>query len=264
MGRNESSVVALLFFIAIFLGSAFIVYILKATGLKDIHEAYLVPYWLAIIYMFVKIEEEKFEKYGFTFSVKIECVAFSATLGFILVLLALSLGVYLGIYTVNIAKDFNVTYLIIYFILILISSFGEEAVFRGYLLFKLSEALGIKTSMFIIALLFSLLHFSNPGYNILSFIQLFFGSISLSMMIVYGGSVVYPTMFHVFWNYAQTLLGFPVSGHKYEYSVIMLNYNISDSVITGGSFGLEGSVLGVTVTLLGLVLVGTFFSRCSK
>ena len=264
MDRSKNTVVSLLFFIITFLGSAIIVHVLKTMGLREIHEAYLVPYWLITIYVFIKAERRNFREYGFSFTIKASYAIFSAFLGLILVLLALALGVHLGAYRVHMAKNLYVTSLITYFVLVFISSFGEEAIFRGYLLFKLSESLGVRTSVLIISLLFSLLHISNPGYNVFSFIQLFFGSILLSIMVIYGCSIVYPALYHAFWNYTQVLLGFPVSGHEYEHSIIILDYNMSDSIITGGGFGLEGSVLGVMVTLLGLIITKMIFTKCSE
>ena len=77
-------------------------------------------------------------------------------------------------------------------------------------------------------------------------------------MVVYGGSIVYPVLYHAFWNYTQVLLGFPVSGHEYEHSILTLNYNVSNDIITGGEFGLEGSVLGIVATLLGLIVTKKF------
>ena len=264
MDKSKSAVVSLFFFIVTFLGSALIVHILKIIGLEEIYEAYLVPYWLTVIYVFIKVEGRKIDEYGFSSSIKVSYVVFSAFLGLALIFFALTLGIYLRIYRVIMVSDFYVASLIMYFIIIFISSFGEEAIFRGYLLFKLSESLGIRTSILIISLLFSLLHISNPGYNIISFIQLFLASILLSIMVVYGGSIVYPTLYHAFWNYAQVLLGFPVSGHKYEHSVFTLNYNVSNDIITGGVFGLEGSILGIVATLLGLIVTKEFFIKCSK
>jgi len=256
--KSESTVVSLFFFIVTFLGSALIVHILKIIGLEEIYEAYLVPYWLTVIYVFVKAEGRKFEEYGFSTSIKIPYAIFSAFLAFALIFLALTLGTCLRIYKVSMVSNFHVASLIMYFIIILISSLGEEAIFRGYLLFKLSESLGIRASTLIVSLLFSLLHFSNPGYNVISFIQLFLAGILLSIMVVYGGSIVYPVLYHAFWNYTQVLLGFPVSGHEYDHSILTLNYNVSNDIITGGEFGLEGSVLGIVATLLGLIVTKKF------
>jgi len=264
VNKDENVIISLLFFIVTFLGSALIVYVLKIIGLEEVYEAYLVPYWLIVIYIFIKIEGRKFGEYGFSLSIKVPYATFSAFLGFVLIFLALTSGMCLRIYEVYVVSDFYVASLITYFVIIFISSLGEEAVFRGYLLFKLSESLGMRASILIVSLLFFLLHISNPGYNVISFIQLFLASILLSVMVVYGGNIVYPVLYHAFWNYAQVILGFPVSGHEYEHSIFKLNYNVPNDVVTGGEFGLEGSVLGLMVTFLGLIITKKFFLKRSK
>jgi len=263
VNKGEEVFYTTLFFIAVFLGSALIVYFLKTfSSLREIHEAYLVPYWLLIIYLFIKIRGINFRDYGFTLTrVSTNLTIYSLTLGLGLVILALTLGLACGIYNITYLSRICLECTIFHFSLIAIASFGEEAVFRGYVLNSLVKAVGRVPSVITTSLLFAILHVSNPGYSIFSFIQLMLGGILLSIMMIYGKTIVYPTLYHTFWNFSQALLGFPVSGHRYFSSIFIVKYKVSNSIFTGGAFGLEGSILGVFVTAIGLITTYFIFAK---
>ncbi len=263
MSKGEEVFYTTLFFIVVFLGSALIVYFLKTfSQLREIHEAYLVPYWLLIIYLFIKARGISFRSYGFTLTgISLNLAVYSLVLGLGLVILALTLGLAYGIYDITYLSKMCLECIIFHCLLITIASFGEEAVFRGYILNSLIEAMGKVPSIITTSLLFAILHISNPGYSIFSFIQLMLGGILLSIMMIYGKTILYPTLYHAFWNFGQAFLGFPVSGHKYFSSIFIVKYKISSSILTGGIFGLEGSILGIFVTIIGLIITYFAFTK---
>ena len=136
-------------------------------------------------------------------------------------------------------------------------AFGEELVFRGYILGNLMEwvpnkwiALGISSA------LFAAYHAITPGIHTLAFVNLFLAGMLLGINYIYTKNLWFSFCLHLGWNFFEgPILGFKVSGTAFP-SLFQAEPN-GDLFITGGDYGLGGS-MPVTLVLLIAILVLTW------
>ena len=142
--------------------------------------------------------------------------------------------------------------------LMLLFAFSEELVFRGYILRNLMKSFNEWLSLATSAFLFALVHLMNPGIPVVGIINIVLGGLVLGLAFMYSLNLWMPVLFHFSWNFFQgPVLGFPVSGLSFK-TILSSNLFGSD-LISGGSFGFEGSVI-CTAFLLAAFLA-LFFSK---
>ncbi|MFC7135817.1 CPBP family intramembrane glutamic endopeptidase [Halobaculum litoreum] len=137
--------------------------------------------------------------------------------------------------------------------------FYEELLARGLLLVGVAEGLGfagrrvaVGVALAVSAVVFGLLHASNPGASTASTLGITLAGAFLGVGFVVTGRLSFPVGVHISWNAAQGLLyGFAVSGLPIEAAVVDLEPT-GPPLATGGAFGPEAGLLGV-----GAVVVGT-------
>lgn len=131
--------------------------------------------------------------------------------------------------------------------------YWEELFFRGYLLQNMMEGIGYKVAIAVSCILYGLIHAANPNAGIMStlIIVLFgflriYGWLSTKMLWLSIGM-------HIGWNFFQgPIFGFAASGHQ-KATLIELEIISTDSWLTGGDFGPEGSVLIIPILILALL-----------
>ncbi|HXD78879.1 MAG TPA: type II CAAX endopeptidase family protein [Puia sp.] len=133
-------------------------------------------------------------------------------------------------------------------------SFSEELVFRGYLLGNLMEALPNKwIALAISSFLFALYHAVTPGIHTLAFANLFLAGMLLGTNYLFTKNLWFSFLLHLGWNFFEgPIMGFKVSGTTFP-SLLQAEPN-GDLFITGGDYGLEGSIL-MTLLLLTALFV---------
>jgi membrane protease YdiL (CAAX protease family) len=140
-------------------------------------------------------------------------------------------------------------------------AFSEEMVFRGYILGNLLDSFDNKwVALILSGVLFSAFHFTNPGIHTLAFANLFLAGLLLGINYIYTRNLWFSFFFHLSWNYFQgPLLGFRVSGLSLP--SLLVAEPKGDLFITGGDFGLEGSILTTAVAFIALCVLALFFER---
>ena len=140
-------------------------------------------------------------------------------------------------------------------------AFSEELVFRGYILGNLMESFPNKwIALLISAALFAGFHFTSPGIYILGFVNLFVAGMLLGLNYVYTKNLWFSFFLHLSWNFFQgPILGFRVSGLTFP--SLLVAETKGDLFITGGDFGLEGSVLTTLTAVIAFFLVAWAFER---
>jgi membrane protease YdiL (CAAX protease family) len=143
-------------------------------------------------------------------------------------------------------------------------SFFEEVMSRAFLIRHLAEGISWKdkvndhTAVWIAclftSLLFGLLHFSNPGANIISSINLSLLGLLFAFSYVFSGKLAWPIGLHFGWNICQNnVFGFANSGKVSEAAITTFNLTGPD-LWTGGVFGLEASLL-TTIVLICVIAI---------
>ncbi|MCL1851519.1 MAG: CPBP family intramembrane metalloprotease [Peptococcaceae bacterium] len=144
-------------------------------------------------------------------------------------------------------------------ILFVLVGFSEEILTRGYMM-SVMRTTRVKWLIVVLpALLFALMHATNPAVTLLGLGNIMFVGILFAYMVVRTGGLWLPIGFHIAWNFFQGhVFGVAVSG--LERSAFMQTVLTGPDWLTGGAFGAEGGILCTLVILLSLVCV-RFFTR---
>lgn len=140
----------------------------------------------------------------------------SPALGVLIVLIPISLYViYFNMFTGQF-NEFAEQTLFLYAAFFFMGALSEELLFRGYfyrILVNRNKKYAIYLIMFQ-ALIFTLVHFNNPGHSITRIAILFIAGLLLGIIALKG--FMYAVLFHFFWNFFQAyLLGLNVSGYQF-------------------------------------------------
>lgn len=146
------------------------------------------------------------------------------------------------------------TGLIFYFISFSIVAVVEELVFRKFLYSQFLRVYQSWAAVLLTSLIFSLVHSLNPSIDWLGFVNLFLSGILFSQLYILKMNLSIPIGFHLGWNFFQgSVFGFPVSGLRID-GIFAIEYRSTDFV-SGGLFGLEGSIITTTVLILVVLLL---------
>lgn len=126
----------------------------------------------------------------------------------------------------------------------------EEIIFRGVLFRIVDEAWGLVPALAISALFFGGVHIKNPNADLwTSFAIAVEAGILLGAVYHVTRSLWVCIGLHAIWNFlAGTVFGSPVSGVRPSSSWLSAEFT-GPEWLTGGSFGIEGSVLTVLFSL---------------
>jgi len=134
----------------------------------------------------------------------------------------------------------------------------EELVFRGYLMQVLAEGSRRWIAVVLLCIPFTWGHADNPDVTGVGVANIFLAGVILAVLYFQTRRLWLPISFHLSWNLTQSWLwGFDVSGIKIDHQFFLVNSKGSD-LVTGGEFGLEGSVLS---TVLFILLIGWLLAR---
>ena len=150
--------------------------------------------------------------------------------------------------------------------MLFLAAFDEEIIFRGYILNSMMDssknrwiALGGSS------LLFALMHAANPGVwsNWVPMTELFAAGFILGISYTFTKNLWFPTFFHFGWNFFQGLLGFEISGINVDSWKMISHENTGNvpDIVSGGVFGIEGSVITLACTIICTYLIFKYYNE---
>lgn len=153
--------------------------------------------------------------------------------------------------------------LLIVTVLLLFGAMLEEVMFRGYPFQRLVDSVGPVGAVLALSAIFGAVHLSNPDNHGLWSWE-FFNTVAVGALFAVAylrtKSLWMPFGMHFGWNFTLgVLLGLPVSGMK-VFGVVVHSTAAGSRLLTGGGYGIEGSLTGAAVILLGFVPV-LYFTR---
>ncbi|MGE0404935.1 MAG: lysostaphin resistance A-like protein [Candidatus Korobacteraceae bacterium] len=130
----------------------------------------------------------------------------------------------------------------------------EELMFRGYPFQRLVEALGAAPAILVLSALFGYVHIRNPHASTIGILNTVLVGILLAVAYLRTRALWLPWGIHLAWNATLgVVFGLRVSG--LDLSVLVKGTTQGPEWLTGGDYGLEASVLGSVVILLGFLPV---------
>jgi membrane protease YdiL (CAAX protease family) len=148
--------------------------------------------------------------------------------------------------------------LVLIVLVLMTGSLAEELMFRGYPFQRLVEAIGPAGAISVFSLLFGLVHILNPGSSLWGLVNTVVIGVVLAVAYLRTRALWFPWGIHFAWNATLgLLLGLPVSGIRL-FNVFLRADATGPRWITGGTYGIEASLPGAVVVLLGLAAVCVF------
>jgi hypothetical protein len=130
-----------------------------------------------------------------------------------------------------------------YLVLFTMAAAAEELIFRGYLLQALAEGSRRWLAAVLLTLAFAVVHLGNPDITVVGIANIFLVGLVIAILYFQTLRLWLPIGYHLSWNLAHGWFwGFDVSGIELEHKVLIATPN-GPELVTGGGFGLEGSLL---------------------
>lgn len=132
--------------------------------------------------------------------------------------------------------------------------FHEELLFRGYVYQKL-RTWSRGGAIAITSIVFALLHGGNSGVTGVAMANILLAGVLLALAYEATERLWLPIGIHLAWNVISgPILGYDVSGYVAARTVFITR-GAGPAWLTGGGFGIEGSVWAVVVELLGIAIM---------
>ena len=154
-------------------------------------------------------------------------------------------------------------------IMLFMAAFDEELIFRGYILNNMMDSTGNRwIALAGSSLLFALLHSGNPSVwsTWVPMTELFAAGFILGISYTFTKNLWFPTFFHFGWNFFQGLFGFEISGFNVDSWKIISHENTGNvpDIVSGGAFGIEGSVITLSCTIICTYLIFKYYNELDK
>ena len=147
-------------------------------------------------------------------------------------------------------------------LLFLLVAVTEEVMLRGFVLGRmLAGGMNRFVALFLSSALFSAMHLFNPNFAFLPFVNILLAGCLLGASFLYTRNLCFPIVLHWFWNWLQgPVLGYEVSGTDCGQTLLTLRLKGND-LLTGGSFGFEGSLLCTVLLVVGTLAIVGYYER---
>ena len=221
---------------------------------------------VAVTAAFLAIERKPFRSVGFHLNARWARDLALGTLGGMLIMAATALAL-LARHGFHWERNPNgsLAGILLGFLIFLVVAINEETIYRGYPFQRLIENLGPWPTQILLALLFAMDHWGNPGIRdaapalkAWTTLNIALAAVLLGLCYLKTRSLALPIGVHLGWNWAQgNLLGFQVSGTTQAQGLWTPVLHDHPAWLTGGPVGLEGSALCAAVAMvaiLGLIM----------
>lgn len=175
--------------------------------------------------------------------------------GILLMGLAAGLAILTGVSEIKLLSDFNVGIILLFFLGFFVQGMSEEFIFRGYLMNTIGGKHSVAAALAVSSIAFAVAHAANPGVTPLAFLNLALFGLFAGLYMICFDDIWGVSAIHTIWNFMQgNFLGISVSGTGEIDSVFRTSPVSSHVWLTGGKFGIEGSIF-TTIVLTAASLI---------
>lgn len=171
-----------------------------------------------------------------------------------------------GAGSVKLCENVNYKIIALFFLGFVVQGMSEEFIFRGYLLTSIGGA-GHHTllAIMISAVGFGLAHAANPGFGIFPFFNLVLFGVFAALYLIVSDNIWGISAVHSIWNFTQgNVYGISVSGTGDTESIMRTTAISTKDYITGGKFGIEGSIFTTIALGVGIIVLLCLLNKKSK
>jgi uncharacterized protein len=133
-----------------------------------------------------------------------------------------------------------------------LTALSEEGLFRGYVLIRLSRAIGFWPAALVTSAIFAALHLIHADETVMGLVQVFLFGLVMAIGVRWTGALWFALGFHAAWDFTETFVfGVADSGMTSAGSLLATGLT-GPTWLSGGAVGPEGSMLVLPL----LVLIG--------
>ena len=181
---------------------------------------------------------------------------FGALIGAIMLSLSLLIPYLCGLVSFEVNPEGFSLVLVLFFLAFVVQGASEEILVRGYFMVSLARDTKVSVAVAISSCAFALLHLGNAGLSPIALINIALMGAFLGIYVFKRGNLWGACAIHTAWNFVQgNIFGIKVSGMGNLPSLLKMVSKSDLTLLTGGEFGIEGSLCSTLVILIFIVLV---------
>lgn len=163
----------------------------------------------------------------------------------------------LGVATIDVSPSMAIGPLFLMLLGFGVQGAAEEVMYRGLVLPAITSRYNLTTGIIVSSIGFTLLHGLNPGMTIMPIINLTLFAIFAALYTYQQKNLWGICGMHTIWNFIQgNFFGIRVSGNVMPGgSVLQTTLSETNTLLSGGSFGLEGSLLCSVMFLIAIAFL---------
>jgi membrane protease YdiL (CAAX protease family) len=218
---------------------------------------------LTAIWIFTKyIDKTPFIALGFYVKKRIPDILLGIFLGAIVMTIGCFSLSYLKEITIQKNASIDVNQIMLSILFYISIAVLEEVLCRGYLLRQLLKICHKYLALLSISLFFTVLHSLSVSISVVSFINLFLLGVLFGVSYIHTKNLWFPIALHFSWNFFQySIFGFGVNGFR-SYSILEQT-RIEDTIMNGGKFGFDASLLATAILLIMIFCIDWYYSKKS-
>ncbi|MCR5611298.1 MAG: CPBP family intramembrane metalloprotease [Clostridiales bacterium] len=250
------------------------------TGIMNFVEAFMkgMPVWLTLVTLFATvlatavcilfcrvIQKRGLSSMGFVRRHAVREYLLGALVGVVMISATALLGLAFGAYRFTPAKP-NWGIVLLFLLGYFFQGMSEEVLCRSCFLVSLSRRNNVWLAIAVSSSMFALLHVFNPGFGVIPFVNILLSGAFFATYFLKRGSIWGACAIHSFWNFFQgNFYGISVSGTGGSDAVSVFSAEAlkGSKLLTGGTFGIEGSVW-CTVVMAAALLILIFVVKPKK
>ncbi len=210
------------------------------------------------LHFLLKRDGIKFKSLGFQFNGYKKDALIGAAIG-IAIMASCFLLLFSTDYITYTTQDFTQVPWLSSITLFLFVAVHEEVLCRGFIQGRLMGITSPYKALFISSIIFMAMHLGNDNWTFISLLNLALAGVTFGLYYLHTKNLWFPIALHFTWNFFQgPVFGFEVSGGKMESWLTITRAN--NPLITGGEFGLEGSILVTAFEVLTIILIHLNFT----
>lgn len=167
------------------------------------------------------------------------------------------LSIVSGANSISRCTEVDYGWIVLYFFGFFVQGMSEEFIFRGYLSTTIGGS-GHHTALAvgISSVGFALAHGMNTGFGPVPFINLALFGVFAALYLIVTESIWGICAIHSIWNFTQgNIYGISVSGTDKTESLFRTTAVSDKAILTGGQFGIEGSIFTSLVLITGIIIL---------
>lgn len=146
----------------------------------------------------------------------------------------------------------------------LMVGFVEEFLYRGYVQFTLTQAMGFWPAAIVWSLVFAGMHLKNPNENVAGALEVFLFAIFACLTLRRTGSLWFAIGFHAAGDYAETFLfSVPDSGYAASGTLFHSSFH-GPGWLTGGKVGPEASAFSMLALCVAMFCFHLLYPEASR